>query len=162
MFTGVNYEVNVANEPGSRIRNLIWPDGTPVADEDEFVIAVNNYRATSHLLVPGAIYEEGDLPTLLETDVRGEIGGIRELIGDYIVNVKDGTITPRVRQQLAHHRQRLGRGPAREGRRADQRGHPDRAGLDGRQNAERPVHHGGCAERDAGRDFRCRLSPFTI
>ncbi len=94
MFAGVNYEVNVANEPGSRIRNLTWPDGTPVADDDDFDIAVNNYRASSQLLAPGTIYEEGDIPILLEIDVRGEIGGVRELIGDYIVNVRGGTITP--------------------------------------------------------------------
>ena len=94
MFAGVNYEVNIAKEPGSRIENLTWPDGTPVADGDEFDIAVNNYRATSQLLVPGYIYEEGDLPALLEIDVRGDIGGVRELIRDYIIHVRGGTITP--------------------------------------------------------------------
>ncbi len=52
MFEGVNYDVNIANEPGSRIENLTWPDGTPVKDDDTFDIAVNNYRATSHLLAP--------------------------------------------------------------------------------------------------------------
>ena len=94
MFAGVNYEINIANEPGSRIENLTWPDGAPVADDDEFDIAVNNYRATSQLLAPGIVYEDGDMPTLLEIDVRGDIGGVRELIRDYIVNVKGGTITP--------------------------------------------------------------------
>ena len=94
MFAGVNYEINIANEPGSRIENLTWPDGTPVADDDEFDIAVNNYRAASQLLAPGVIYEDGDMPTLLEKDVRGDIGGVRELIRDYIVNVKGGTIIP--------------------------------------------------------------------
>ena len=34
------------------------------------------------------------MPTLLEMDVHGEIGGVHELIRDYIVNVKGGTITP--------------------------------------------------------------------
>ena len=94
MFAGVNYEINIANEPGSRIENLTWPDGNPVADGDEFDIAVNNYRAVSQLLAPGVIYEDGDIPTLLEIDVRGDIGGVRELIRDYIVNVKGGTIIP--------------------------------------------------------------------
>lgn len=94
MFAGVNYEVNIANAPGSRIENLTWPDGTPVKDDDEFDIAVINYRANSQLLAPGEIYAEGDMPTLLETDVRGDIGGVRELIGDYIVNVKGGSISP--------------------------------------------------------------------
>ena len=95
MFEGVKYEVNIANEPGSRIENLTWPDGTPVKDDDEFDIAVNNHRANTQLLTPGAVYEEDDdLPTLVEMDVRGDIGGVRELIGDYIVNVKNGVITP--------------------------------------------------------------------
>ena len=94
MFAGVNYEVNIANEPGSRIENLTWPDGTPVKEDDEFDIAVNNYRANSQLLAPGEIYTGDDLPTLLEMDVRGEIGGVRELIRDYIVNVKGGVIVP--------------------------------------------------------------------
>ena len=55
---------------------------------------MNNYRANSQLLAPGEIFEEGDMPTLLEMDVRGDIGGVRELIRDYIINVKGGTITP--------------------------------------------------------------------
>ena len=32
------------------------------------------------------------LPTLIEMDVHGEIGGIRELIREYIASVKNGTI----------------------------------------------------------------------
>ena len=94
MFEGVNYEINIANEPGNRIQNLTWPDGRPVEDGDEFDIAVNNYRANTHLLAPGVIYQDGDLPTLEEAEMRSDIGGIRELIRDYIVNVKNGVITP--------------------------------------------------------------------
>ena len=82
MFAGVNYEINIANEPGSRIQNLTWPDGTPVKDEDVFTIAVNNYRASSQLLTAGEVYKEGDaLPKLLE-------------IGLYINEVKGGVLTP--------------------------------------------------------------------
>lgn len=95
MFAGVNYEINIANEPGSRIQNLTWPDGTLVKDEDVFTIAVNNYRASSQLLTAGEVYKEGDaLPKLLEIDVRGEVGGVRELIGLYINEVKGGVLTP--------------------------------------------------------------------
>ncbi len=94
MFAGVNYEVDVSKPAGSRVVNLTWPDGTPVTDDEVFTIAVNNYRANSHLLVPGEIYEADNLPKLLEIDVRGDIGGVRELIRDYIVNVKGGVITP--------------------------------------------------------------------
>ena len=96
MFSGVCYEVNIAREPGSRIEHLTWPDGTPVKDDDEFDIAVNNYRAATHLLAPGEIFEADDMPILLEIDVHGEIGGVRELIRDYIVNVRGGVLIPGV------------------------------------------------------------------
>ena len=92
MFEGVNYEINIAREPGNRIENLTWPDGTPVADDDEFDIAVNDYRAKTHLLEAGEIYEGDDHPTLVEAGIGSNIGGIRELIGDYIVHVKNGEI----------------------------------------------------------------------
>ena len=94
MFAGVCYEVNLSQEPGNRIEHLAWPDGTPVKDSDEFDIAVNNYCANSQLLVPGVVYEDDDLPFLVEMDVHGEIGSIREMIGEYIVSVKHGTIDP--------------------------------------------------------------------
>lgn len=97
MFSGVNYEINLAKDPGSRIEQLTWPNGTPVKDEDVFTIAVNNYRASSQLLSPGEIFSEGEpLPKLLEIDVKGEVGGVRELLGLYITEVKGGTIEPHV------------------------------------------------------------------
>lgn len=97
MFAGVNYDINVSKEPGSRIENLTKTDGTPVEDDDVFIVAVNNYRAGTHLLNYGTVYQEGEeLPELLEMDVMGNIGGVRELIADYIVNVKNGVITPEV------------------------------------------------------------------
>lgn len=92
MFEGVDYEIDISRESGMRIKNLTWPDETPVRDEDEFDIVVNNYRATAQLLNPGVIFEEDELPELVEADVHDEIGGIREMIADYIINVKDGVI----------------------------------------------------------------------
>ena len=94
MFEGVCYQVDLGMEPGSRIRDLNWPDGTPVMDTEEFTLAVNNYCAASQLLIPGVICDAEDMPVLLEKDVRGDIGGIRELVRDYIVSVKGGVITP--------------------------------------------------------------------
>lgn len=96
MFSGVDYEVDISKEKGNRIKNLKWSDTKePVKDDDVFVIAVNNYRANSQLLNYGEIYHEGDtLPKVLEIDVKGNLGGVRELIGDYIINVKGGVITP--------------------------------------------------------------------
>lgn len=96
-FEGVNYEIDISQEPGNRILNLTWPDGTPVADTDVFTIAVNNYRATTQLLIAADIFAPGEpLPQMLEMDVRGDLGGIRELLGAYIQTVKGGVIEPKV------------------------------------------------------------------
>lgn len=95
MFSGVDYQIDISQEVGNRIKNLKWSKtGKEVKDDDVFVIAVNNYRANTHLLNYGEVYKEGEeLPKVLEIDVRGNIGGVRELIGDYIKNVKNGEIT---------------------------------------------------------------------
>ncbi|OIJ95059.1 bifunctional metallophosphatase/5'-nucleotidase [Streptomyces sp. MUSC 14] len=41
---GVDYEIDIAQPEGSRIKNLSY-DGAPVAADQVFVVAVNNYRA---------------------------------------------------------------------------------------------------------------------
>ncbi|MEV6113677.1 5'-nucleotidase C-terminal domain-containing protein [Streptomyces sp. NPDC052109] len=41
---GVDYEIDIAQPEGSRIKNLTY-NGAPVADDQAFVVAVNNYRA---------------------------------------------------------------------------------------------------------------------
>ena len=96
-FAGVKYDLDISKEPGNRIRNLTWMNGKAVQDTDSFVVAVNNYRATTQLLAYADIFAEGDeLPKLLEIDVRGDVGGVRELLGEYIRTVKGGTIEPHV------------------------------------------------------------------
>ena len=96
-FAGVKYDLDISKQPGNRIQNLTWMDGRPVEDDDSFVVAVNNYRATTQLLTYADIFKEGDeLPKLLEIDVRGDVGGVRELLGEYIRTVKGGTIEPHV------------------------------------------------------------------
>ena len=93
MFSGIKYEINISKEPGQRIENLTKMDGTPIKDDDTFIAALNNYRAASHLMTYGDIFAEGEeLPILLEMDVRGDLGGVRELIADYIANVKGGQL----------------------------------------------------------------------
>ncbi|MFB4308443.1 bifunctional metallophosphatase/5'-nucleotidase [Actinomadura sp. GTD37] len=42
-FSGIAYEVDIAKPEGSRIANMTL-DGTPVAPDQRFVVAVNNYR----------------------------------------------------------------------------------------------------------------------
>lgn len=96
-FAGVDYELDISQEPGHRIKNLKWPDGRAVQPDETVVVAVNNYRATTQLLTAADIFLPGEeLPKLLELDVRGDIGGVRELLGEYIRTVKGGTIAPHV------------------------------------------------------------------
>ena len=89
-FSGVTYEIDLTKPEGSRIKDLKYPDGTPVENEDVLTVAVNNYRVNSCLLVEGLVYEEDDMPKVLEDD----IGNIRELICDYITNVNNKKIVP--------------------------------------------------------------------
>lgn len=42
--SGLSYDIDVAQPAGSRIRNLMF-QGAPLADGQQFVLAVNNYRA---------------------------------------------------------------------------------------------------------------------
>ena len=93
VFAGVNYTIDISKPVGERILELTWPDGTPVADDDTFVLAANNYRSNTQLL-SDVVFGDGDKPELLEIDVCSSIGGVRDLIGDYIAAVKGGTITP--------------------------------------------------------------------
>lgn len=94
MFDCVCYEINLTRPVGERIRNLAWPGGKPVEEQDAFVLALNNYNANSHVLKPGEIYAKDELPELVEIDVRGDLEGIRELIRDYIIRVRGGILRP--------------------------------------------------------------------
>lgn len=96
MFGGVKYQIDISEEPGSRIKNLTKMDGTPISDTDTLILAVNNYRANSQLLTYGSVFseEKGDvLPKLLEKDVMaGE--AVRGMIGKWIVEKNNGVIRP--------------------------------------------------------------------
>lgn len=97
MFTGVDYEINVSKPAGQRIENLCWSETkVPVEDTDTFTIAISNYRAGTQMLNPGVVFPEGeDLPVILETDIRSDIGNVRAIICHYIEHELKGVITPR-------------------------------------------------------------------
>ena len=69
-FAGVKYDLDISKQPGNRIQNLTWMDGRPVEDDDSFVVAVNNYRATTQLLAYADIFKEGDEPAQAAGDRR--------------------------------------------------------------------------------------------
>ncbi|MFC8350239.1 bifunctional metallophosphatase/5'-nucleotidase [Streptomyces sp. NPDC057280] len=71
---GVDYEIDIAQAEGSRIKNLTY-NGTPVADDQVFVVAVNNYRANG-----GSGY-----PHIATADIAySSTNEIRQLMIDYV------------------------------------------------------------------------------
>ena len=86
MFEGVNYEINIAKDPGERIENLKFSkDGKPVEDSDVVYLSVNDYRYNSGLAA--GIMDPGEHEKIYDT-VNDDISAIRDLISDYIINVK--------------------------------------------------------------------------
>jgi LPXTG-motif cell wall-anchored protein len=99
MFTGVKYTVDISKPAGQRIGNLTKMDGTVINDDTKLTLSVNNYRSNSQLTTYGPVYSKanGDtLPKLIakSEDKWGDDGRVRDLIRQYIVDVKKGTITP--------------------------------------------------------------------
>jgi len=48
MFAGVNYEIDLSQPAGSRIKNVMFK-GEPLQDDQTLTLAVNNYRYSSGL-----------------------------------------------------------------------------------------------------------------
>jgi 2',3'-cyclic-nucleotide 2'-phosphodiesterase/3'-nucleotidase len=71
---GVDYEIDIAQAEGSRIKNLTY-NGAAIADDQVFVVAVNNYRANG-----GSGY-----PHIATADIAySSTNEIRQLMIDYV------------------------------------------------------------------------------
>ena len=73
-LSGVGYVIDISQAEGERIRDLAWPDGTPVADDDTMVLAVNNYRQSGG----GGFPHVADAPIVYD-----ELLEIRQLLIDW-------------------------------------------------------------------------------
>lgn len=73
-LSGVDYTIDVSREVGDRIQGLTHPDGTAVTDDDEFVLAVNNYRQSGG----GGFPHVADAPVVYD-----ELQEIRQLLIDW-------------------------------------------------------------------------------
>ncbi|WHY91252.1 bifunctional 2',3'-cyclic-nucleotide 2'-phosphodiesterase/3'-nucleotidase [Neobacillus cucumis] len=97
VIDGVKYQIDITQKPrydkdgnlinadSHRIKNLTMPDGTPVKDDQQFIVATNNYRAGGGGNFPG---------------LKGGIGKVvvnspdesRQVLINYIAN--QGTVNP--------------------------------------------------------------------
>lgn len=94
MFSGVKYDINVSKEPGSRIENLTYDDGTALKDGDEIYLTINNYRANNTLLNTDSGLFKGEGVETIYDSTNEQPSQIREFIGQYITEKK--IITPEV------------------------------------------------------------------
>lgn len=63
VLSGVRYEVDLAQPVGERVQNLALADGSPLADDAQVVVAVNNYRRSGgggfpHIATAPLVYDE--------------------------------------------------------------------------------------------------------
>lgn len=98
IFSGILYEINISKPAGSRITHLRKIDGTPVKESDSFVVAVNDYRGKSTLVAEkDGLFKPGEIELVVDLfEAMGDKGRIRDLIREYIINVKGGIVTPEV------------------------------------------------------------------
>lgn len=63
IISGLNYTIDLSQPVGSRITSLTHAGGTPVAGEEKFVVAVNNYRRSGggnfpHIATAPVVYDQ--------------------------------------------------------------------------------------------------------
>ncbi|MCM0673943.1 5'-nucleotidase C-terminal domain-containing protein [Micromonospora phytophila] len=83
VFSGLEYDIDISKPVGQRITRLVLPGtDTPVAENAQFVVAVNNYRRSGG----------GNFPGIVKTPVYNEQQEIRQLLIDWAQ--ARGTIDP--------------------------------------------------------------------
>ncbi|MET7710790.1 5'-nucleotidase C-terminal domain-containing protein [Micromonospora sp. NPDC005413] len=83
VVSGLDYDIDISKPVGQRITRLVLPGtDTPVADNAQFVVAVNNYRRSGG----------GNFPGIVKTQVYNAQQEIRQLLIDWAQ--AKGTIDP--------------------------------------------------------------------
>ena len=82
VLSGVTYDIDISKPVGSRIVNLSY-DGAAVAPDQQFVVAVNNYRRSGG----GGFPHVSEAPVVYQEQVE-----IRQALIDYAADA--GTIDP--------------------------------------------------------------------
>ncbi len=84
MFQGVDYEIDISQPAGSRIKNVMYK-GAPLKDDEQLVLALNNYRY-------GGLAKAGLISSSPDAVVYQSNDALRDIISAYIQ--KKGTIQP--------------------------------------------------------------------
>ncbi len=92
MFAGVDYKIDLSKEPGNRIVDLTL-NGKPVTDDQEIILAVNNYRVGT---LQGLGFLPADGSSVVYDSVQTPTPEMQRLIQKYIVEEKGGVISPEV------------------------------------------------------------------
>ena len=92
MLSGITYEVNISKEVGQRVENIKFNDGKAMEDSDIVYLTVNDYRYSSNL---APIFDEGEHEKIYES-TNDSLSDVRDMIADYIVNVKGGVVERKV------------------------------------------------------------------
>ncbi|MGC4772554.1 bifunctional metallophosphatase/5'-nucleotidase [Micromonospora sp. DT44] len=83
VISGLDYDIDISKPVGQRVTRLVLPGtDTPVADDAQFVVAVNNYRRSGG----------GNFPGIVKTQVYNAQQEIRQLLIDWAQ--AKGTINP--------------------------------------------------------------------
>ena len=93
IFGGVKYKIDLRNEKGNKITNLMLVNGKEITSGMELKVGMNAYRF-EQLARKGGIFDGQEIPVLWASkEAIGEIDGtIQNMMIDYIKNVKNGII----------------------------------------------------------------------
>ena len=93
IFGGVKYKIDLRNEKGNKITNLMLVNGKKITSEMELKVGMNAYRF-EQLARKGGIFDGQEILVLWASkEAIGEIDGtIQNMMIDYIRNVKNGVI----------------------------------------------------------------------
>ena len=93
IFGGVKYKIDLRNEKGSKITNLMLVNETKITPEMKLKVGMNAYRF-EQLARKGGIFDGQEIPVLWASkEAIGNIKGtIQNMMIDYIRTVKNGVI----------------------------------------------------------------------
>jgi len=92
MFSGLTYEIDIQNEAGSRIENVLF-NGAPIDSSKIYKLSLNNYRFGTLMGLGLVTMDDKYYDSYEELQDKGRI---RDLIIKYTVEEKQGNLVPTV------------------------------------------------------------------